>query len=105
NPSLFACPGIGLAPAGPVVRIILATPPATSSPPSIGVVRHGTVYEQFFTTVPQRAFTPADVLELYLHRGSFETVLADEDAEQEPDRWVSQTPCGQEFWQILCQWI
>jgi hypothetical protein len=32
-------------------------------------------------------------------------VLADEDLEQDPDRWVSHTPCGQEFWQILCQWI
>src|SRR2546421_5768869 len=24
---------------------------------------------------------------------------------QDPDRWVSHTPCGQEFWQILSQWI
>jgi hypothetical protein len=45
------------------------------------------------------------VLDLYLHRGSFETVLADEDQEQDPDRWVSHTPCGQEFWQIIAQWI
>ena len=69
------------------------------------MVRNGIVYEQFFTAVPQGGFTPADVLDLYLHRGSFEIVLADEDAEQDPDRWVSHTPCGQEFWQILCQWI
>jgi hypothetical protein len=45
------------------------------------------------------------VLDLYLHRGSFETVLADEDQEQDPDRWVSHTPSGQEFWQIIAQWI
>jgi hypothetical protein len=45
------------------------------------------------------------VLDLYLHRGSFETVLADEDMEQEPARWCSHTPCGQEFWQILSQWV
>jgi len=31
------------------------------------------------------------------HRGSFETVLADEDVEQDADRWYSHTPCGQEF--------
>jgi hypothetical protein len=31
------------------------------------------------------------VLDLYLHRGSFETVLADEDEEQEMDRWYSHT--------------
>ena len=50
-----------------------------------------TVYEQFFTTLPRHTFTPADVLDLYLHRGSFETVLADEDEEQATDRWVSRT--------------
>jgi hypothetical protein len=40
-----------------------------------------------------------------LHRGSFETVLADEDAEQDPDRWCSHTPSGQECWQIISQWM
>jgi hypothetical protein len=45
------------------------------------------------------------VLDLYLHRGSFETVLADEDREQDSDRWYSHTPCGQEFGQILAQWV
>ena len=41
------------------------------------------MYELFLTTAPQTAFTCADVLGLYLHRGSFETVLADEDREQD----------------------
>lgn len=54
---------------------------------------------------PLRAFTASDVLDLYLHRGSFETVLADEDDEQDADRWYSHTPCGQEFAQIWAQWI
>jgi hypothetical protein len=45
------------------------------------------------------------VLDLYLHRGSFETALADEDVEQDSDRWYSHTPCGQEFCQILAQWV
>jgi len=45
------------------------------------------------------------VLDLYLHRGSFETVLADEDDEQDADRWYSHTPCSQEFCQILAQWV
>jgi len=62
------------------------------------------VYELFVTRLPAPAFSAKDVLDLYLHRGSFETVLADEDSEQEPDRWCSHTPCGQEFWQILSQW-
>ena len=27
-------------------------------------------------------------------------VLADEDVEEDPDRWCSYTECGQELWQI-----
>lgn len=103
--ALYDCGPIQLAPAGPVMRMLLATHPAGSSRPPIGKVREGTVYEQFFTTLPHHAFTPADVLDLYLHRGSFETVLADEDKEQAVDRWVSRTQWGQEFWQIISQWI
>jgi hypothetical protein len=85
--------------------MLLAARQVAGAAPSVGTLRNGTVYEQFFTTVPPHAFTPADVLDLYLHRGSFETVLADEDQEQDSDRWVSHTPCGQEFWQIIAQWI
>lgn len=32
-------------------------------------------------------------------------VLADEDIEEDPDRWCSYTPYGQELWQIACQWV
>ncbi len=32
-------------------------------------------------------------------------VLADEDVEEDPDRWCSYTECGQELWQIACQWL
>jgi hypothetical protein len=104
--ALFDCPDIALTPAGPRVRLIVATHPTTSpKKPSIGVLRAETVYELFLTTASPHAFTPLDVLDLYLHRGSFETVLSDEDREQDPDRWCSHTPCGQEFWQILHQWI
>lgn len=85
--------------------MIVATHPASSTSPSIGVERAGLVYELFVATLPSPAFTAKDVLDLYLHRGSFETVLADEDTEQEPDRWCSRTPWGQEFWQILSQWM
>jgi hypothetical protein len=69
------------------------------------VQREGVVYELFVATLPQIAFSAKDVLDLYLHRGSFETVLADEDIEQESDRWCSSTPCGQEWWQIINQWL
>jgi hypothetical protein len=63
------------------------------------------IYELFYTALPQAAFTPADVVDLYLHRGGFECVLADEDQKQATDRWCSHTTWGQEFWQILAQWV
>ncbi|BCL83605.1 hypothetical protein ccbrp13_60700 [Ktedonobacteria bacterium brp13] len=104
--ALFDCPNIALSPTGPPVRLIVATHPALSADkPPIGVLRAETVYELFLTTAPLPAFTCADVLDLYLHRGSFETVLSDEDQEQDPDRWCSRTACGQEFWQIVNQWL
>lgn len=103
--ALFDCPEIPLTPTGPRVRLIVTAHPASSSPPPIGVERQGMVYELFVTARASTAFTPKDVLDLYLHRGSFETVLADEDREQDPDRWCSHTTCGQEFWQILSQWM
>ena len=102
--ALYDCPAVPLTPTGPEVRLVVATHPATSSSPPVGIERDGTVYELFVSTLPSRAFTASDVLDLYLHRGSFETVLADEDDEQESDRWYSHTPCGQEFAQILAQW-
>ena len=103
--TLYDCKSIPLTPAGPQVRLVIATHGATSSSPAIGVERDGTVYELFVSTLPSPAFTASDVLDLYLHRGSFETVLADEDEEQDADRWYSHTPCGQEFCQILAQWV
>ena len=103
--ALYDCPDIALTPTGPRVRLIVATHPASSTSASIGKQRDGLVYELFVTQLPSPAFSPQDVLDLYLHRGSFETVLADEDVEQDPDRWCSHTPSGQEFWQIISQWL
>jgi hypothetical protein len=103
--TLFDCPAVPLSPAGPQVRLIVATHPATSEPPAVGEQRAETVYELFVSTLPSPAFSAKDVLDLYLHRGSFETVLADEDEEQDADRWVSHTAWGQECFQILAQWL
>jgi hypothetical protein len=102
--SLYDCASVPLTPAGPNVRLVVAIHPGTSADPAVGVERDGIVYELFVSTLPSPAFTALDILELYLHRGSFETVLADEDKEQEMDRWYSHTPWGQEFAQILAQW-
>lgn len=103
--ALFDCPDLSLSPAGPRVRVIVATHPATTNAAKVGSTRGETVYELFYTALPVGALTAADVVALYLHRGAFETVLSDEDQEQDPDRWCSHTACGQEFWQILSQWV
>lgn len=103
--ALYDCSSTPLTQTGSQVRLVIATHQATGSSPSVGTERDGMIYELFVSTLPFPAFTASDVLDLYLHRGSFETVLADEDDEQDSDRWYSHTPCGQEFAQILAQWI
>ncbi len=102
--TLYNCPAVPLTPTGPEVRLVVATHAGTSSSPTVGTERDGMVYELFVSTLPSPAFTASDVLDLYLHRGSFETTLTDEDVEQNADRWYSHTPWGQEFAQILAQW-
>jgi len=103
--ALYDCSAVPLTPGGPSVRLLVATHAASSSPAPVGVERDGIVYELFVSTLASPAFLASDVLDLYLHRGSFETVLADEDSEQDSDRWYSHTPAGQEFGQILAQWV
>lgn len=102
--SLYDCAAVRL-PSGAVCRVIIATHPATTAKPAVGVSQGGVVHELFYTALPQEGFGAVDVVELYLHRGAFEMVLADEDQEQDPDRWCSHTPCGQEFWQLIAQWV
>jgi hypothetical protein len=103
--SLYDCPEIPVGPNGVPCRVIVATHPAGKKKSPIGVTRAGVVYELFFTNLPQHAFTACDVVELYLHRGAFEPILADEDIEQDPDRWCSHSAWGQECWQRVAQWV
>jgi len=103
--SLYDCPEVPVGPEGGRCRVVVATHPAGKKKSRVGVTREGIVYELFFTRLPQQGFTASDVVELYLHRGAFEPILADEDVEQDPDRWWSQSSCGQECWQIVAQWI
>jgi hypothetical protein len=102
---LYDCPDVAVGPEGVRCRVVVATHPAAEKKSRVGHTRKGVVYELFFTHLPQDAFTAADVVALYLHRGAFEPVLADEDQEQGTDRWCSHAPAGQEAWQIVCQWI
>jgi hypothetical protein len=102
---LYDCPDVPVGPEGVRCRVVVASHLATEKKSRIGHTRKGAVYELFFTHLPQDAFTASDVVALYLHRGAFELALADEDQEQDPDRWYSHAPAGQEAWQILSQWV
>ena len=103
--ALYDCPDVPVGPDGVSCRVVVATHPAGKKKSPVGVTRAGVVYELFFSRLPQQAFTASDVVALYLHRGAFETTLADEDQEQDPDRWVSHTATGQEAWQLISQWV
>src|SRR5713101_3578076 len=103
--ALYDCPDVPVGPTGQRCRVVVATHPASKKKSRVGLTRSGLVYELFFTNLPQGAFTAADVVALYLHRGAFEPTLADEDQEQDPDRWCSHAPWGQEAWHIVSQWV
>jgi hypothetical protein len=103
--SLYDCPEVPVGPEGVRCRVVVATHPADKKKSPVGVTRAGVVYELFFTALPQQGFTASDVVELYLHRGAFEPALADEDDEQDPDRWCSHSAWGQECWQLVSQWV
>ena len=79
--TLYDCPDVAVGPDGQRCRVVVATHPANAQKSRVGLTRSGLVYELFFTHLPQDAFTASDVVALYLHRGAFEPVLADEDQE------------------------
>jgi len=91
----------------PQARVIVARhrAPAPGKPVTVGKRIGEWVYELFITTLDEDRFLVEDVLDLYHGRGAFEGVLADEDVEEDPDRWCSYTECGQELWQIACHWV
>jgi hypothetical protein len=101
--ALFDFSDLALSPTGPRTRVIVATHQAAPTKAPVGTTRGEMACLLFYTALPPGSFTPADVVALYLHRGACETVLSDEDEEQEPDRWCSHTVWGQEFWLILAQ--
>jgi hypothetical protein len=91
----------------PQARVIVARhpPPPPGKQVAVGKRVGEWVYELFITTLSADGFLVEDVLDLSHGRGAFEAVLADEDVEEDPDRWCSYTACGQELWQIVCQWV
>lgn len=79
--------------------------PARPAQVTVGKLRGAYVYEIFLTSSPAQRLRAADIVDLYHQRGAFEQVLSAEDREQDADRWCSCTPYGQEFWQIVSQWL
>jgi hypothetical protein len=86
----------------PHIRVIVARHPAPPAGKSVKVGKRvgEWVYELFLTNLAADGFLAEDVLDLYHGRGAFETVLADEDVEVDPDRWCSYNECGQELWNL-----
>jgi hypothetical protein len=91
----------------PFVRVIVARHPAPplNQPVKVGKRVGEWVYELFLNNLDPYAFLLEDLVDLYHGRGAFEGVLADEDLEQDPDRWCSYSACGQELWQVVSQWV
>ncbi len=104
---LFECGWLSLSEGLPQARVIVARhrAPAKGEPVTVGKRVGEWVYELFITTLPHDGFLVEDVLDLYHGCGAFEVVLADEDVEEDPDRWCSYTEGGQELWQVACQWV
>jgi hypothetical protein len=74
--------------------------PAPSKGVAVGKCIGEWVYDLFITTLPIEGFLVEAVLDLYHGRGAFEAVRADEEVEEDPDRWCSYNECGQELWQV-----
>lgn len=89
----------------PLRLIVVRTPHQPKRKQRVGKRIGDFIYELFITSHPQIGLTGCDLLSLYYGRGGFEKLLGDEDVEQDCDRWCSWHPYGQEFWQILSQWV
>ncbi|MDZ4872121.1 MAG: hypothetical protein CLLPBCKN_006713 [Chroococcidiopsis cubana SAG 39.79] len=89
----------------PLRLIVVRTPYDPKRKYRVGKRIGDFIYELFITSHAQTGLTGCDILSLYYGRGGFEKLLGDEDVEQDCDRWCSWHPYGQEFWQILSQWV
>ena len=90
------------------VRVIVARHPAPPPEKNIPVGKRvgEWVYELFITTLDADGFLVEDVLDLYHGRGADRGRCSPmKRLEEDPDRWCSYTECGQELWQIACQWV
>lgn len=89
----------------PVRLIVVRTPRDPKRQHRVGKRIGEFIYELFITSHPLTGLSGPDILSVYYGRGGFEKGLGDEDREGDCDRWCSWHPVGQEFWQILSQWV
>jgi hypothetical protein len=89
----------------PIRVVVMRSPLQPDQKPRIGIRMGDYAYELVLTSIPVHALNAVDIVSLYLGRGGFEKSLGDEDVECDCDRWCSWHPLGQEFWQILAQWV
>lgn len=86
-------------------RLIVVCSDAKTCNSKIGKRDGDKIYELFVTNRSTHQLSATDIVKLYCGRGSFEQTLNEEDIEQDPDRWCSGNGHGQEFWQLICQWL
>jgi hypothetical protein len=86
--------------------VVTRTPwPQAWGKPSVGHLHDGFVYELFVTHLPPESASAADVVSLYLGRGTLEATLGQEDREMTTDRWITHRAHGQDLFQIFSQWV
>lgn len=85
--------------------LVTRRPLAPGQKPSVGLRVGEGALELFVSDRNEADFSAKDLLGLYFARGGFEQTLSEEDREQDPDRWTSGHPAGQEAWQLLSQWV
>jgi hypothetical protein len=86
-------------------RLIVTRRKLHGNKAKVGKTRGDWAYELFVTDRSREAFTACDIVSLYFGRGAFEQMLAHEDRECAPQRWLSNHPEGQSLWQLVCQHI
>jgi hypothetical protein len=92
----------------PHVRVIVARHPAPPAGQEVAVgkrIDEWVIRASFSPILTLMAFSPKMSWTSLMDVEPKIAVLADEDVEEDPDRWCSYTECGQELWQIVCQWV
>lgn len=88
-------------------RLILVSRPYDPKTKQIrvGKRRGNRILEIFVSDQAPENFSAQDLLTTYYGRGEFEDNLGQENVEQKTAQYCTDNPHGQDFWQLLSQWI